>query len=149
MSDPFIMPGRLVNLAPLGSLLKADRALRDKHRKEKDLGRSPREHDAAHLAAIRQCPCLKCGMVPSEAAHVRMSSGAHGKRNAGIGAKPDDKWVISLCRDCHREQHKKGEAQFWYELGLSPFHIAQTLYALSPDVERMSFAVRTFIAERK
>jgi hypothetical protein len=40
-------------------------------------------------------------------AHVRIGSGA------GIGQKPDDWNTVSLCRDCHAEQHRIGERTFW------------------------------------
>lgn len=29
-----------------------------------------------------------------------------------MGVKPSDRWCISLCKDCHSEQHNIGEASF-------------------------------------
>jgi hypothetical protein len=46
-------------------------------------------------------------MAGIEVAHVRLGSGA------GVGQKPDDWNTVSLCRDCHSEQHRIGERTFW------------------------------------
>ncbi len=51
-------------------------------------------------------------MQAIEAAHVRMGSGA------GMGQKPDDWRLVSLCVECHRSggasaQHNQGERTFW------------------------------------
>ena len=53
--------------------------------------------DRKRLAAIRKLPCVKCGAVPSQAAHSNF--GEHGK---GKGIKADDKYTIPLCHICHR-----------------------------------------------
>lgn len=53
--------------------------------------------DHKRLAAIRKLPCVKCGAVPSQAAHSNF--GEHGK---GKGIKADDKYTIPLCHICHR-----------------------------------------------
>ena len=53
--------------------------------------------DHKRLAAIRKLPCVKCGSVPSQAAHSNF--GEHGK---GKGIKADDKYTIPLCHICHR-----------------------------------------------
>src|SRR5437868_1266902 len=59
------------------------------------------EQDPEYLARVRQCPCLKCGVEPAEAAHVRMSAGSLGKFNA-LGKKPSDAHALPLCAGCHR-----------------------------------------------
>lgn len=132
------MSSRVPNSAPIGSLLKRPHQY---DTKIKDTFRSPREHDEKHLTAIRQCPCVKCGSVPSEAAHVRMSSAAHGKRS-GLGEKPSDCWTVPLCSDHHKEQHRKGELTFWWDLDISPVLLAHKLYAVSPDVEKMTAIIQ-------
>ncbi|WP_236672117.1 hypothetical protein [Croceicoccus sp. YJ47] len=30
-----------------------------------------------------------------------------------MGQKPDDFQTVSLCRECHAEQHREGERTFW------------------------------------
>lgn len=130
------MAGRVSAVAKPGSLLKPD--LRVSKPKLKVTSRSPRERDEVHLAAIRKLACLKCGVVPcGEAAHVRMPSGAHGKKS-GMGEKPSDSWALCLCHKCHMEQHKAGEAKFWFDLGINPVLLCVELFAASPDHDKMA-----------
>lgn len=126
---------RVSTIAKPGSLLKPD--LRPSKVKLKATSRSPREHNEEHLAAIRKLPCLKCGSIPCEAAHVRMPSGAHGKKS-GLGEKPDDRWALPLCHRDHMEQHKVGEAKFFHGLGINPILLCVKLYAVSPDHDKMA-----------
>lgn len=71
--------------------------------------RASRWRSQAHCNFVRgfQCCVTWCGGTPIEVAHVRMGSGA------GMGQKPDDWNVVSLCRDHHAEQHRVGEETFW------------------------------------
>lgn len=109
------------------------------------------DRDPVYLARIRQLPCLKCGDCPSEAAHVRMQSAAHGKRG-GIGKKPADKWALPLCTGCHTRdrdsQHRQGEALFWHLLGLNPLLICERLYAVRGDLLAMRPVVLFTIQSR-
>jgi hypothetical protein len=146
MTRPVTLPQTLRRPAPIGSLFKRGREVRSPSY------RRPRETDATHLDAIRQLPCLRCGLEPcGEAAHVRMTSAAHGKRGS-MAAKPDDKWAVPLCPGCHRQdadsQHRVGEIAFWSALDLNPLLICESLHAASPDVLRMRAVVFTFIAGR-
>lgn len=92
-----------------------------------------RQEDPAHLALIRKLPCLVTGARERiEAAHVRMSDAAMGKRNAGIGSKPSDCWAVPLSAEMHREQHADGnERWFWERHGVNPLRVAERLYDLS------------------
>lgn len=115
----------------------------------------PRKQDSAldpdYLALVRQCPCLKCGMEPAEAAHVRMSAGSLGKFNA-MGKKPSDAHALPLCSGCHRNdpdsQHRIGEVAFWNGLGLNPLLVADRLYAQRGDLVAMRAVIFITIAER-
>lgn len=70
--------------------------------------RASRWRSQAHCSFVRSHECSKgCGGRPIEVAHVRLGSGA------GMGQKPDDFRTVSLCRDCHAEQHRVGERTFW------------------------------------
>jgi hypothetical protein len=133
-------PQRIILPWPRGSLLKRVQP------------RAPRVNatkDDAYLAMVRQCPCLDCAQDPAgEACHLRMSSATHGKKG-GMGKKPDDKWVLPLCREHHERQHKIGERQFWYELGINPFLAAKRLYAKRGDLVAMRAVVYHTIAERE
>lgn len=120
-------------VAAPGSLLKRPRPARAK---PLQLGRKPREHDTAHLEALRQCPCVACALDSGcEAAHIRMSR--PGKPNAGMAARPDDRHAVPLCSGCHREQHQGAEADFWERVGMDPLKVAEALYRMTPNVDAM------------
>lgn len=110
------------------------------------------DNDPNYLAMIRELPCLHCGMEPSEAAHVRMASAAHGKAS-GIGKRPADRWSVPLCAEHHRlardAQHQRGEREFWDALDVNPLWVAERLYARRGDLVAMRAVVLTAIAERR
>lgn len=107
--------------------------------------KQPRIHNEAHLKAIRQCNCLVCGKFqPSEAAHIRYGDTSYGKFATGMGQKPDDKWTVPLCADCHRNgsekrkaQHQMNERKFWEQEGIDPLEVAIELFACDNHVTRM------------
>ena len=138
-------PQRLTHHAPPGSLLKRFEAPAPRPRTIEG------ERDADYLAMIRQCPCLKCGMEPSEAAHVRYASAAFGKAS-GLGKKPKDSAAVPLCAGCHRldrdAQHNRSEKLFWHEIGINPLIVAEKLYAQRGDLVAMLAVVMMAIAER-
>jgi hypothetical protein len=139
-----IQTGRRV--APIGSLLKGATPVKaKKNATAKHPGnplKTPRVHDAEHLEAIRQCPCLSCGIDPcGEAAHVRMADAERGKRLTGKSEKPDDKYSLPLCPNCHQRLpnslHNIGEKPFFEARGLDPIPLCDALHKLSPNVEGM------------
>lgn len=142
-------PQRLTHHAPPGSLLKNFAAPAPRRDDRANPGHAERDPD--YLAMIRQCPCLKCGMEPSEAAHVRYASAAFGKAS-GLGKKPLDSHAVPLCSGCHRldrdAQHSRGEKLFWIQLGINPLIVAEKLYARRGDLVAMQAVVMTAIAER-
>lgn len=100
--------------------------------------RQPRQEDARYLACIRQLPCLisfQEGHI--EAAHVRMSSNIHGKRQAGLAEKPDDKWVVPLTPAWHRKQHARNERRFWLDQGIDVIATCERLYEVRYDIDAM------------
>lgn len=90
-----------------------------------------------HRAWVRGHACCvpgcKCG--PIEAAHVR--KGIPPEEAGGVGMKPHDKWVISLCQTHHAEQHRLGEPSFAGRYGLNLVGLAQEFYLRSPHRARM------------
>lgn len=137
------MASQIDNLAPPGSLFKKPR-LEKPHKPM----RSDRVHDDDHLGCIRKLPCICCGMEPAgEAAHVRTSSAAHQKPNTG-SRKPDDKWTVPLCHECHMDQHSQGELTFWHRLRLSPFLICEELHKVTGDIGAMRGVVMRMFRER-
>lgn len=87
--------------------------------------KQPREKDNKRLNYIRSLPCCICGGINVDAAHIRIGSIGHGKRNTGMQEKPSDKWTVPLCREHHEEQHKAGnELKWWASKGIDPFMLA-------------------------
>jgi hypothetical protein len=96
--------------------------------------RQPRIENKAFLAFVREQPCCACGSRQNvQAAHVRMASPAHGKRETGKGERPSDRFCVPLCAGCHMDdpgaQHKVGERHFWRSNDVDPFAVAAALYA--------------------
>lgn len=135
---------RIANRAPYGALLKHPRPAT-----HKAPARTPRVLEPDHLACIRRLPCTACGLEPcGEAAHVRMQSGAYGKRS-GMGVKPDDRFAVPLCHPCHMEQHREGELTYWYRLNLSPLLLCTALHNATSDLPRMRKIVIDFMERRR
>lgn len=137
---------RITAVVPPGSLLKRSHPIQPRSGVKAAAGR-----DVSYLAMVRQLPCLKCGMEPSEAAHVRFASAAFGKAS-GLGRKPPDSAAVPLCACCHRldrnSQHNRNERMFWAEVGLNPLLVAERLYAQRGDLVAMRAVVMVAISER-
>lgn len=108
--------------------------------------------DADYLAMVRQMPCLCCGVEPAgEAAHVRFSCAASG-RSSGMGKKPRDRDALPLCPDDHRlgrhAQHNHNERGWWEDRGISPYLVADKLYAQRGDLVAMRAVIFVAIAGR-
>ena len=70
--------------------------------------RETRWRSTAHCNFVRSHACSFCGSTSAiEVAHVRIGSGA------GMGQKPSDWRTVSLCKECHAQQHREGEMSFW------------------------------------
>ena len=137
-------PQRLAPPSPPGSLLK--RAV------ERPQQRAEADRDPDYLGQIRACPCLHCGMEPSEAAHVRYASAAFGKAS-GMGKTPSDRFALPLCAEHHRlsrhAQHHHGERQWWEALGINPLICAENLYACRGDLVAMRAVIFLTISQRE
>ncbi len=70
--------------------------------------KGPQIRFPAHLRWVRVhvCSVPGCNEANTVAAHVRTRTGG------GMGKKPPDWWVISLCNACHFHQHNVGEGEF-------------------------------------
>lgn len=116
------------------------------HKRQLANFRSPRQEAPAHLDFIRSLPC----MVPTcraggrnHAAHLRMGSAIHGKRETGAGEKPSDKWTLPLCPEHHvfggakdgpGSQHSRGERVWWRFVGLDPIVLAALLWTVTGNI---------------
>jgi hypothetical protein len=87
----------------------------------------------AHRAWVRQHQCCVpgCRQVPIECAHVRTGT------DGGIAIKPSDRWVISLCRNHHCEQHNVGEVEFQNRYGIDLRELAREFAKQSPHRSRL------------
>lgn len=98
--------------------------------------KSPRVKDDGYLASLRELPCVICrNDTTVEAAHIRTGNLDYGKRETGFGEKPSDWWCLPLCRNCHTEQHRGNEVNFWTNYGINPWVLALSLYAAKFDHE--------------
>lgn len=89
--------------------------------------RSSRWRSPAHCNFVRGHACCACqGTAAIEVAHVRIGSGA------GMAQKPDDWHTISLCRECHANQHRVGEVAFEAFHGFSMAEMADAFAKASP-----------------
>ncbi|CAB4137153.1 Protein of unknown function DUF968 [uncultured Caudovirales phage] len=81
----------------------------------------------AHRAWVRGHACSACGTETAiECAHVREGT------DGGMGIKPSDRWTISLCKDCHAEQHRIGEGPFERHHGINMKALASEFFRNSP-----------------
>lgn len=100
--------------------------------------REKRIRSDAHLTWVRGFGCIVpgCDLRPIEAAHVRSGTGG------GVGIKPGDDWVVSLCRDHHNHQHRVGEPAFETEFGIDMKQLAREFAAKSPHKAKLRPKVR-------
>src|SRR5689334_11787666 len=100
--------------------------------KKEKVRQSDRIRCPGHLAWVRKFACCVsgCNAGPIEAAHVRVGT------DGGMGMKPSDSWVISLCHAHHLMQHVTGEIYFERAWNLDMKKLAQEFAAKSPPLQR-------------
>lgn len=102
----------------------------------------PRQKAENHLAFIRTLPCLVTGQRNVDAAHIRMGSLRHGKRETGLGEKPHDAWTVPLSREEHARQHAMNEAAYWRGVGIDPLFVASLLWLNTGDTLACEAVIR-------
>lgn len=102
---------------------------RIRHKSDKaELGR----RSPAHRAWVRGFACCACGTATAiECAHVRNGT------DGGTGMKPSDRWCISLCSACHRQQHAMGEPMFEQAHGINMKALAEEFTRKSPHRSKL------------
>ena len=125
-------------------LPRAETAFMNDHSRK---SRGGRREERDHLGFIRKLPCLCCGRrAMVEAAHVRYPDPAYGKGMTPMGAKPDDRWTVSLCAEDHRTgpdaQHNSDERDWWDRKGIDPLAVAAALYSCSGDEEAAELIIQ-------
>lgn len=92
-----------------------------------------RRRSPAHRAWVRGFACCACGSQAAvECAHVRLGT------DGGTGLKPSDQWCISLCRECHAEQHRVGEETFARTNKINLKMLAEEFFRTSPHRAKLS-----------
>lgn len=112
----------------------------------------PRERLIGHLDWIRKRPCLVClTHAKIHAAHLRSAYPQFGKRETGIGEKPDDSWTVPLCSEHHTDgpdaQHKGNEMEFWAHHGINPFMVALALFRASGDDDAGDLIIQSVVRQ--
>jgi hypothetical protein len=96
----------------------------------------PRKRSKAHLAFVREQPCLVCKQTPSDPHHLKF---AHPR---SLGRKVSDEFTVPLCRAHHQELHRHGnERAWWANLQIAPLPVAQDLWAASPAHDPANAAI--------
>ena len=97
-----------------------------------------RKRSKAHLAFVKEQPCLVCQQTPCDAHHLKFAQ-AH-----ALGRKVSDEFTVPLCRTHHQELHRHGnERAWWANLQIAPLPVAQELWAASPVHDPANVAVGT------
>jgi hypothetical protein len=93
-----------------------------------------RERDRNHLKFVAAHPCLICGRTPSDAHHLKFAE------RPAMGRKVSDKFTVPICRLHHRDLHRRGnENSWWEERGIDPLPIAAKLWTTSHADTSKSF----------
>ena len=82
-----------------------------------------RIRDKEHLKFVATQPCLICERKPSDAHHIRFA------QLRALGRKVSDEFTVPVCRTHHREIHRHGDEQSWWQrTGLDPLRSAAALW---------------------
>lgn len=82
-----------------------------------------RQRSPAHLAHVRQEPCLICGRSPVDAHHLRFV------QPRAMAKKVSDEFTVPLCRRHHDLLHRDpDELGWWASFGIDPLIVAKELW---------------------
>lgn len=82
-----------------------------------------RQRSPAHLAHVRQEPCLICGRSPVDAHHLRFV------QPRAMTKKVSDEFTVPLCRRHHDLLHRDpDELGWWASFGIDPLIVAKELW---------------------
>ncbi len=85
-----------------------------------------RLRNKAHLRFVASQPCLICERSPSDAHHLRFA------QPRAMGRKTSDEFTVPLCRVHHRENHRTGREEIWWQSkGIEPLSVATELWRVS------------------
>jgi hypothetical protein len=82
-----------------------------------------RVRDRDHIRHVIKQPCLVCGRRPSDPHHLRFA------QSRALGRKVSDEFTVPVCRTHHREIHRSGDEESWWQNnGTDPLAVARTLW---------------------
>lgn len=85
-----------------------------------------RLRDKNHLKFVASRACLICSRTPADAHHLRFA------QPRAMGRKVSDEFTVPVCRAHHRELHRHGNEQGWWQkLHIDPLPIALQLWQCS------------------
>jgi PIN domain nuclease of toxin-antitoxin system len=87
----------------------------------------------AHRDWVRDhfCSVPGCQLMPIETHHIRTAA------NSGVGKKCSDAFIISLCRDHHKQYHNIGRDTFESRHGFDCMDKAREFYSKSPHRRKL------------
>jgi hypothetical protein len=90
-----------------------------------------RIRDRDHVRYVMNRPCLLCGRRPSDPHHLRFAQGR------ALGRKVSDEFTVPLCRTHHREIHRCGnEERWWQKSKIDPLAAARALWLQTHPLRR-------------
>ena len=82
-----------------------------------------RRRNKAHLAFVGAQPCLVCRRSPCDAHHLKFA------QPRTLGRKVSDEFTVPLCREHHRDLHRRGnEIAWWANVQIAPIEVAKELW---------------------
>ena len=89
-----------------------------------------RYRDKAHLKFVASHPCLICERSPADAHHLRFA------QPRAMGLKVSDEFTVPLCRTHHRNNHRFGDEQAWWDRwSINPVETSRKLWVLTRRIE--------------
>jgi hypothetical protein len=82
-----------------------------------------RRRNKVHLAFVAAQPCLVCQRSPCDAHHLKFA------QPRTLGRKVSDEFTVPLCREHHRDLHRRGnEIAWWANVQIAPIEVAKELW---------------------
>jgi hypothetical protein len=95
--------------SPASTHLRADATPGKIDKSVLTISETRRLRDKSHLKFVASQPCLVCGRSPADAHHLRFT------QPRAMGRKVSDEFTVPLCRTHHRDNHRFGDEQAWWD----------------------------------
>jgi len=118
------------NNPPALTHLQADAAPAKIQKSELTISEPRRHRDKGHLKFVASQPCLVCGRSPADAHHLRFT------QPRAMGRKVSDEFTVPLCRTHHRDNHRFGDEQAWWDRqAIDPVATSRKLWVSTRRIE--------------